>query len=102
MHDLVADEMPKSPARCVERVRRDPVMATRAFCTRFNPAFRGQHLQMPADRGLRELEDGPQLVYSQLIALERKQKPAPRGISKGGHLPKKGGRGQTFHPFIRI
>jgi len=57
---------------------------------------------MPADGGLRELENRPQLVHRELVSLEGEQEPAPRGIREGCHLAEKGRRCQTFHPFIRI
>jgi len=57
---------------------------------------------MPADGGLRELENRPQLVHGELVPFEGEQEPAPRGIREGCHLPEKGDRRQTLHPFIRI
>ena len=102
MDDLVADEMPETSSRCVERIRRNSVMATGALSARLHPAFRSQHLQMPADRGLRQLENGPQLIHGQLIPLEGEQQPAPRRIGEGGHLAKNSRRGHRLNPFIRI
>jgi hypothetical protein len=57
---------------------------------------------MPADGGLRELENGLQLIDGELVSLESEQEPAPRGIRECRHLPEEGERSQTFHPFIRI
>jgi hypothetical protein len=51
---------------------------------------------------LGQLHDRAQLIHCELVPLEREQKPAPRRIGEGCHLPEQGGRRQTFHPFIRI
>jgi hypothetical protein len=77
-------------------------VTTRTLGSRFDQAFRAQHLQMTADGRLRELEDCAQLVHGELIALESEQQPASRRVGEGGHLTEKSYARQIVNPFIRI
>jgi hypothetical protein len=77
-------------------------VATGSFSAGFNPPFGAQHFEVPADRGLGQLNDRSQLVHAELIPLEGEQEPAPRRVGEGGHLPEEGGGGQRINPFIRI
>jgi hypothetical protein len=102
MHDFVADDMPESSAGGIERIRSKAIVPARSLCAGFNPTFGAQHFEVPADRGLWQLKDRPELVDTELIPLEGEQEPAPRRVGEGCHLPKEGGGGQMLNPFIRI
>src|SRR5258707_5972739 len=102
MHDLVAHDVPESPAGGIERIRSEAIVAAGSLRPRFNPALGAQHFEVPADRRLGELEDRPELVDAELVPLEGEQEPAPRRVGEGCHLPEEGGGGQMLNPFIRI
>ena len=74
-------------------------MAARAFCPRLNPSFGTEKLEVPADGGLWELEDGSELVDRQLIPFECEQESAPRRIGECRHLSKQG-RCPHFTPSV--
>ncbi len=59
---------------------------------------------MPADGGLRELEDVAQLDDAEFMAFEQAQKPQARGVGQGCHAPEqRGGLCGIFnHLFIRM
>ena len=44
-----------------------------------------QRFEVPADSRLWKLEDRSNLVYGQLVTLEKEQEPAPRGIRESRH-----------------
>src|SRR4051812_43888191 len=100
--DLVADDVPEPAAGGVESLRREPIVPARTRRARLDPSLGGQHLEMPADGGLGQLEDRAELVDGQLVALEGEEQPAPRWVGEGCHLPEQGGGGQSINPFIRI
>src|SRR5712691_3172721 len=102
MHDLIPNVVPETAAGRIESVRSKAIMTARSFRAGFDPAFSAQHLEVPTDGRLWELQDRPQLVDAQLIPLEGEQKPAPRRVGEGCHLAKKGRGGQRLNPFIRI
>src|ERR1700730_12411563 len=102
MDDFVAYDVPETAAGGIESVRSKAVMAARSFRAGFNPAFSAQHCEVPADCRLGKLQNGPKLVHAHLVPLQGEQKPAPRRVGEGRHLPKKGWGGQMLNPFIRI
>ncbi len=58
---------------------------------------------MATHGGLWELEDGPDLVDSELVALEYEQHAASRRVGEGRHPVENGRRmGDVLHPYIRI
>ena len=50
-----------------------------------HPALVGQDLQVPADRGLRELQDVAQLGHPQLVPLQQAQQPQAGGVGQDLH-----------------
>jgi hypothetical protein len=61
-----------------------------------------KNLQMPAYRGLGELEHGPDLIYGELVTLEQEQYAASRRVGESGHAVEDR-RGRFYmHPYIRI
>jgi hypothetical protein len=81
---LLADQVPKPSNRRLELFGH-AITAARALGPRHNPTLVAQNLEVPADRRLGELQNGPDLVYGELVALEDKQHPAPRRIGEGRH-----------------
>src|SRR2546423_7756404 len=77
-------------------------VTTRSFGARFEPTFGAQHFEMPANRGLRQLQNGGELVNGELAAFECEQDAAPRRIGEGGHLTEECRAAHSIHPFIRI
>ena len=63
-------------------VERQRVVAAGAVAPRRHPARVRQRLQMPADRGLRQLQHRAQLADRQLLALEQQQHPAAGRIGQ--------------------
>ena len=56
-HHFVPDQVPQPAAGGVEGCRRDSVVAARSLGACFDPTLRAQHLEMPADGGLGQLEN---------------------------------------------
>ena len=102
MHDLVAHNVPEAATWRVQSVGCEAIVAARSLGAGFHPPFGAQHLEVPADSRLGQLKDRLQLVHAELVPLEGEQKPAPRRVGEGSHLPEKGGGGQMLNPFIRI
>jgi hypothetical protein len=92
--DLLAQERPEPPRGMSALVERERVVAAGAVPSRADPPGIRQSLEMAADRGLGELQDGAQLADSQLLALEHQQHPAPGRVRKRSEVIEDRG----FHP----
>ena len=80
--DLLAHQQPQPPRRGIEILARHRVEVAGAFGARRHPAAVGQRLEVPADRGLRQLDDAAQLGHRQLVPIEQQQHPAARAVGQ--------------------
>ena len=95
---LLAEECPESPSRGPAVVERERVVAARAVPSRGDPSGIEERLEVTADRGLRQLEDGAELGDRQLVALEHHQHAAASRIGQRRQVVKD----CRFHPYIRM
>ena len=96
--DLLAKQRPQPPRRLAQLVERQRVVAAGPVPPGRDPAGVGQRFQVPADGGLRQLEDRAQLRHRQLVPFEHEQHPAARGIGQRRQVVED----CRFHPYIRI
>ena len=83
---LLAQQRPQPSRGRLALVERQRVVPAGAVAPRRHPVGVRQRLQVPADGGLRQLEDRAQLRHRQLVALEEQQHPAARRIRERGQV----------------
>ena len=100
---LFAHEQPQPAGRRVEAFPRHRVEPARALRTRRDPPGVGQRLEVPADRGLRQLQHGAQLGDRQLMRLEQQEQPVTRDVGQCREVVEDGGAlSQSVNPDGRI
>ncbi len=97
---MLADERPEPARGRVEAVAHHRVKVARALGARRDPAAVGQRLEMPAHRGLGQLQHGAQLRHGQLVTVEDQQEAAARRVRERREVVVNGGR--AIHPCNRM
>ena len=82
--DLFAHEVPQLSARRLHFFG-GAIPPAGSFGTRHYPVVIAQHLEVAADGGLGELEDGSELVDGELMPLEDEQHAAARRVGESRH-----------------
>ncbi len=100
-------QAPEPPRGCVLFHADHAVEAVRALGPALDVALVAEDLQVPAHRGLGELEDLAELGHPQLVAFEKAQEAQARGLGQAPHPGEKGFRlasrhGGCYHHSIRL
>jgi hypothetical protein len=104
---LFAGDEPQSPGDRVELVQRHPVELAGPLPATTTPVSFEEHLQVPAEGRLRELDDVTELIHGQFVPLHQPQEADADRVRKRLQLGHKSilGRGLSglgVHPLSRM